>query len=173
MKIQKKTNKTAVNHPNKVFWYCKVCKGRREEWKSKQKYSTFPFCSSSCKQKFYRNHAFTSEPNSYKRFFSKERFKIWIHNQISVFTPQFTRIRQDRQFRKLVRDEMWAMRYELSLPEAIQFIVFMLKEFDIPYLNDREVFMQVYGTHITALILQENVVESLDYFRQAVELLEE
>ena len=164
-------NKLPVNHPMKVFWYCKVCKSRREEWKSKQKYSTFPFCCSSCKTKFYRNHAFKSAPNSYKTFFTKERFKIWLHNQISIFSPQFTSIRQDHSFRKLVRDEMWAMRKELSLSEAIYFIVFMMNENNIAYIQDKQLYSNVYGAHIATMLLQN--IPDVDYLEEAQKLLED
>ena len=89
----------------------------------KHNYSTYPFCSSKCKRSFHTKHAFDAE--GYKTFFTKDRFKIWLHNQISIFTPQFTSIREDHSFRKLVRDELWAMRKEMVLAEAIYFIVFM------------------------------------------------
>jgi hypothetical protein len=167
MKIQKKT-------PSKVFWYCKVCKGRREEWKSRKNSSTFPFCSTDCKKKFYRNHPFTSKANSYKRFFTQDRFKIWLHNQISIFSPQFTHIRQDHQFRKLVRDEMWAMRKELSLSEAIYFIVFMMRENNIPFIQDKQVYANVYGPYIATMIMQNFMDnQTIEYYVKAQELLEE
>ena len=168
------TKKAPVNHPMKVFWYCKVCKGRREEWKSKQKYSTYPFYCYKCKEKFYGSHPFTGRPNSYKTFFGKERFKIWLHNQISIFTPQFTSIRQDHKFRKLVRDEMWAMRKELSLSEAIYFIVYMMNEHNIAYIQDKQLYSNVYGSHITTMLLQP-MIENVDmgYLEEAQQLLEE
>lgn len=168
MKIPTKTRK---NLPSKVFWYCKVCKGRREEWKSRKENSTFPFCSPPCKKKFYRNHPFTSKPNSYRRFFTKDRFKIWLHNQISIFSPQFTHVRQDHQFRKLVRDEMWAMRKELSLHDAIYFIVFMMREYNIPFIQDKQIYTNVYGAHIATFLFQN--IPDVDYLEEAEKLLEE
>lgn len=171
MKIQKKA---PVNHPSKVFWYCKVCKNRREEWKSRKNASTFPFCSSTCKKRFYKNHPFSSKAGSYKRYFTKERFKIWLHNQISIFSPQFTHIRQDHQFRKLVRDEMWEMRKELSFSEAIYFIVFMMRENNIPYIQDKEVYIKVYGSFIASMIMQDFMdIQTIEYFDKAQELLED
>ena len=167
MKITKRT----VNHPSKVFWYCKVCKERREDWKSRQKYSTYPFCSSNCKKSFHTKHAFDNK--GYKTFFTKDRFKIWLHNQISIFTPQFTSIRQDHSYRKLVRDELWAIRKEMVLTEAIYFIVFMLQEHGIPYVKDRKLYNNVFGTHISALLMQEFNQTALDYLEEATNLLEE
>tara|TARA_B100001063_G_C16749380_1_gene549360 strand:+ start:1033 stop:1539 length:507 start_codon:yes stop_codon:yes gene_type:complete len=168
MKIRIRNN---LKNPSKVFWYCKVCKGRREEWKSKQKYSTYPFCSSSCKTKFYRSHPFDKKPNSYRPFFGQERFKIWLHNQISIFSPQFTSIRQDHSFRKLVRDEMWAMRKELNLQEAIYFIVFMMIQHNIAFIQDKQLYSKVYGAHIATMLLQD--IPDTDYLEEAQKLLEE
>jgi len=168
------TNKAPVNHPMKVFWYCKVCKGRREEWKSRKKHSTYPFCGVKCKKKFYRTHPFDSNQNSYKTYFGKERFKIWLHNQISIFSPQFTSIRQDHQFRKLVRDEMWPMRKELNLPDAIYFIVFMMQLHGIAYIQDKELYSSVYGSHIAALLLSQTPENTdIGYLEEAKTLLEE
>tara|TARA_Y100000004_G_scaffold188164_1_gene241929 strand:- start:1004 stop:1504 length:501 start_codon:yes stop_codon:yes gene_type:complete len=166
MKIQKR----ASNHPNKVFWYCKVCKARREEWKNRKKYSVYPFCSPNCKSKFHRKHAFTHE--GYKRYFTKERFKIWLHNQISVFTPQFTSIREDHSFRKLVREEMWPMRWDLTLNEAILFIAFMLHENGIAYVKDKALYSSIYGSHIATSLMQ-NFDHELDYLDEARQLLGE
>jgi len=170
MKIPTKTRK---NLPSKVFWYCKVCKGKREEWKSRRKNSTFPFCSTDCKTMFYRNHPFKAKPNSYKRFFTQDRFKIWLHNQISIFSPQFTHVRQDHQFRKLVRDEMWAMRNELSLSEAIYFIVFMMRENNIPFIEDKKIYTNVYGAHIATMLMQDYMDnQTIELYDKAQELLE-
>ena len=168
MKIQKR----ASNHPNKVFWYCKVCKARREEWKSRKKYSVYPFCSPNCKTKFHRKHAFTHE--GYKRYFTKERFKIWLHNQISVFTPQFTSIREDHSFRKLVREEMWPMRWDLTLNEAVLFIAFMLHEHGIVYVKDKELYTAVYGAFTASSLMQTFEHDtSLEYLDEARQLLGE
>ena len=52
MKIQKR----AINHPSKVFWYCKVCKARKEGLKSKKKDSVYPFrCSRNVKRNSIAN----------------------------------------------------------------------------------------------------------------------
>ena len=167
-------NRETVNQPMKVFWYCKLCKGRREEWESRKKHSAYPFCSVKCKKKFYRTHPFGLKQNSYKAYFGKERFKIWLHNQISIFSPQFNSIRQDHQFRKLVRDEMWPMRKELNLPDEIYFIVFMMQLHGIPYIRDKQLYSSVYGTHIATKLLQ-SIPESMDigYLEEAKTLLEE
>lgn len=51
MKITKRT----VNHPSKVFWYCKVCKERREGWKSRQNIQHIPFVHRNVESLFTQN----------------------------------------------------------------------------------------------------------------------
>tara|TARA_R100001591_G_C4285794_1_gene166428 strand:- start:45 stop:536 length:492 start_codon:yes stop_codon:yes gene_type:complete len=159
--------------PVRIFFDCKVCKKRRFTYQKRLKHTTWPFCDSYCKKHFYRTHPFSVKPNSYNKSFNFARFKIWLHNQISVFTPQFVSIRQDHSFRKLVRDEMWGMRHELNLTDAIYFIVFMFHKHGIVFLKDRELYTKIYGSFIAQTILQEIDWLVIDSREKAVKMLEE
>ena len=84
-------------------------------------------------------------------------------------SPQFTSIREDHTFRKLVREEMWPMRWDLTLNEAILFIAFMLHENGIAYVKDKALYSAVYGSHIASSLMQtfehDNSLEYLDEAR--------
>ena len=69
---------------------------------------------------------------------------------------------------------MWAMRKELSLSEAIYFIVYMMNEHNIAYIQDKQLYSNVYGSHITTMLLQP-MIENVDmgYLEEAQQLLEE
>ena len=50
----------------------------------------------------------------------------------------------------------------------------MLQEHGIPYVKDKKLYMNVFGSHIGTLLMQEFVNQTaLDYLEEATNLLEE